>query len=230
MVQEGDIPAVDQVGFVGPDETVLPEQFFILSQAAGSDQRPLFTEVELGIGSHSFESYDIGRTEKMNPFFGRDRKPELVRARSPEIAEYVVILLGLEGQLIPAVQVALHSGDQLFDIYRLQQVVEGAEPDGLQCILMVSGGEDHLESFVPDLAEYFESIHIGHAYIQEEQVRLQFVYHARSLAGVIAAPYFPDGWYKALYHQLQDVRCTLFVVDDEGLQYIGCSVHSYCFV
>ena len=56
----------------------------------------------------------------------------------------------------------------------LQQVVNGKTFKGLDCILLVSGGENNI-GFILELFNYFKTGEVGHLDIQENKIRTEGV-------------------------------------------------------
>ena len=60
---------------------------------------------------------------------------------------------------------------QLVDLNRFYQIIQGVVFDGLDCIFIITGGEDQFKRRVFDGLQYIETGYIAQHDVQEEQVR-----------------------------------------------------------
>src|SRR5690606_7370627 len=118
-----------------------------------------------------------------------------------------------------ALQEAVDGLPQLVGVDAFEQVIQRAEPDGLDGELVVGRDED--ESRLPgsQAAEQVEAVHLGHDDVEEEQVGPVALQYEQGLARTARLAYFRN-FRDVLAEQLrQHIPGFGLVVYDQGLQH-----------
>ena len=106
-------------------------------------------------------------------------------------------------------------GEEALVVVGLQQIVHGAELEGLDSVLVVGGDEDHEgHQFPGDAPHRFKAVHLGHLHVQQEQAGAVFAHGLHGLQPVAAfGHYFQFG---ILGDEPGEMcaRCGLVVRDD----------------
>lgn len=104
-------------------------------------------------------------------------------------------------------------------VERLEDVVDGADFEGLHGVLIEGGGEDHVGNFhfaLDELFEDAETIEAGHFYVEENEVGDMFFDESDGFDSIFA---FGDqiDFGKALEQESEFFSRGFFVVNDEGI-------------
>ncbi len=111
---------------------------------------------------------------------------------------------------------ARQRGGEALVVVRLEQVVEGGDVEGLQCVLVVGGHEyddGHLSG--ADLLDDAEPVHLRHLDVQEDQVGGARPDRPDCFAPVRAFPHHLDLWIVTQQHT-DPFPSDGLVVDDQG--------------
>ena len=115
---------------------------------------------------------------------------------------------------------ALQGLGEALAVERLEDVVEGADLEGLQGVLVVRGDEDHQRHALrPDRVDHVEAAHLRHLHVQEHQVRRVVLDRHHGFFAVAALRRHLD-----VRLERQQCRQPLarqrFVVDDQRLDFL----------
>ena len=133
---------------------------------------------------------------------------------------YVVqqINLGVEGR--PLREGFLYGFPKFFDVDRLQQVVEGAVPEGPHGIFVVCGDENHAEPQRQQTVQHIEPVQLRHFNVQKQKVRRIVLQNANGLHTIGKLPDIRNFRKKLRAQMRQKLHVVRFVVEDKSFHFL----------